>query len=179
MAESSNPPFTDFIIACIQLRQTITDHFFVELLDKKLKSFIEASQDANLQSKLRSVESLLELLAQIEHLGIGEKLPILTCREQLLRSKLATMPKEATGLPIPLTTKPVINRFPERTKKASKVREEILVFIRKRVAVRTKEIIDQFSAVSERTIKRSLKDLVQQGLVEKQSENNATHYSAL
>lgn len=176
--------YADIIIACVQLRQTVGDDFFVKTFDVKLKNFISASIQAD--SRLQSVESLLELLSQLEHLKLGEQLQLLACRELLLKDKLSIIQKiKPTKL---VKTKPVKEekemipppaRFPERTKKANQVREEILKFIQHNHQARTKDIVGQFSAISHRTIHRNLKELINQGLVTRRPDDGGvTRYFA-
>ncbi|OGN33901.1 MAG: hypothetical protein A3I39_01405 [Candidatus Yanofskybacteria bacterium RIFCSPLOWO2_02_FULL_47_9b] len=174
--EDNHILYADIIIACVQLRQTVGDNFFVQTFDTKLKNFINASGQAD--SRLQSVESLLELLAQLEHLNLGDQLQLLACRELLLKDKLSIIQKikptklakikpakeEKEMIPLPV-------RFPERTKKANQVREEILKFIQHNHQARTKDIVSQFSAISHRTIHRNLKELVNQGLVVRHSDD--------
>ena len=191
--------FTEIILSCVRLRQDIKDDFFAVSLDNKLKNFIKASQCINVAQYhplLYEINSLLELLNQLEHLEIGNKLLILPCRELLLKDKLSVLramkppetsadaekKKETLASAEPPAQKiepePAV-KFPERTRRTNQVREEILGFIRNERRVRTKDILAQFGAISQRTIKRNLKELVGRGIVSKESGKSSTHYSAV
>jgi hypothetical protein len=188
--------YTEIIIACVQLRQTIGDEFFVKILDYKLRDFTNAfvrvsnspsgHNAAQDNPRLRAIDSLLELLSQLEHLNIGDHLRLLTCREFLLKAKLsvirepnrvsAKQENAETALPPEVPFRSKAMRFPERTKKANQVREEVLKFIQFNHQARTKDITNQFSAISYRTILRSLKELVNQGVITRQSEGKNVQY---
>ncbi|MBI2065021.1 MAG: hypothetical protein HYT62_03160 [Candidatus Yanofskybacteria bacterium] len=57
-------------------------------------------------------------------------------------------------------------------------KEKILNFIKRSPHTRTKDIIHEFSALSDRTVKRNLGELLRVGLVNKKIENKAVYYSA-
>jgi len=64
----------------------------------------------------------------------------------------------------------------EKDKKIEGNRQKILDFVRRFPNTRTKEVIDEFNVLSVRTVKRSLKGLVDDGLLQKRIEANAVFY---
>lgn len=186
--------YTEIIIACVKLRQKIGDGFFCSLLDDKLKSFIKnfsqsGDSVAQYSPRLASVDSLLELMNQLEHLKLVEHLEVLPCQELLLRQKLLILKSLRPEVKITEKEKPAKEtkskseakepakqRFPQRSQKANQVREEVYRFIEQNGQVRTRDIVSQFGALSHRTILRSLKELVNQGLIAKQSEGGGVQY---
>ncbi|HEY4504223.1 MAG TPA: hypothetical protein VJI73_00440, partial [Candidatus Paceibacterota bacterium] len=72
-----------------------------------------------------------------------------------------------------------LNRHrPERgTKGLNPSKQKILEFIKSYPNTRTKDIINEFNALSDRTVKRSLTELMQIGLLKKKIENKAVYYS--
>lgn len=56
--------------------------------------------------------------------------------------------------------------------------KKILTFIASVPNARTKDIIDEFSSLSGRTVKRSLRELMEVGLITKRAEHKAVYYSA-
>ena len=57
-------------------------------------------------------------------------------------------------------------------------KEKILNFIKHSPHTRTKDIIHEFNAISDRTVKRNLCELLRVGLINKKIENKAVYYSA-
>jgi len=57
-------------------------------------------------------------------------------------------------------------------------KEKIFIFIKKFPRVRARDIVDEFSIFSQRTVKRSLKELARNGFIERFTENKAVYYSA-
>lgn len=61
----------------------------------------------------------------------------------------------------------------------SKNKEAILDFIRHTPRARARDIVDGFHELSERTVRRNLRELIESGLVQKRSEQKAVYYFAL
>lgn len=55
-------------------------------------------------------------------------------------------------------------------------KEKIYDYIRRFPDARTKEIIEEFNILSGRTVKRNLKELIQEGLISKRSDAGAVYY---
>ena len=58
-------------------------------------------------------------------------------------------------------------------------KDKILDFIRKTKKTRTRDLIEQFSAFSERTVKRTLKELTDNGILKREEDEKAVYYSIL
>jgi len=56
-------------------------------------------------------------------------------------------------------------------------KEQIFNYIKKTPDIRTKEIMSEFSALSGRTVKRSLKELTDEGFLKKRSDGAAVYYT--
>ena len=61
----------------------------------------------------------------------------------------------------------------------TETQKNILEFVRREPDCRTKDVIDQFSALSQRTVKRGLKELNEEGKIIKRSDGGAVYYSAV
>lgn len=61
----------------------------------------------------------------------------------------------------------------------TETQKNILEFVRREPDCRTKDVIDQFSDLSQRTIKRGLKELNEEGKIIKRSDGGAVYYSAV
>lgn len=70
-----------------------------------------------------------------------------------------------------------LRKKPEKDTKLNQSKRKILDFIRSSPGIRTKDIIHEFNALSDRTVKRNLMELLQTGLVQKRIENKAVYYS--
>ena len=132
-----------------------------------------------------AIEGLLELLDYLEHYKTVSTTPLLYARRNLLDFKLnlvrlhhqpvhsAPKPKENK----PVT--PVVKSFQPRNLKESSNKERIFNFIKRSPNSRTKEIISEFSILSERTVKRNLKELASEGLVRKFAKDKGVYYSVV
>ena len=58
-------------------------------------------------------------------------------------------------------------------------KDKILSLIKRRNKIRAKDIIGEFNDISDRTVKRTLKDLADNGLIRKEEINKAVYYSIL
>ncbi len=58
-------------------------------------------------------------------------------------------------------------------------KEKILDFIRKSKKTRTKDLIEEFSAFSKRTVKRTLKELTTHGVLKREEADRAVYYSII
>ncbi len=192
MGEEIQDRYFAALISCVELRKGISDVFFVETLDTKLRSLMISHGSTEPQQVVSDINLLLEFITQLQHLQMVEAVSSAECIEKLLRLKITiiqnkkeaprvkkTLAKPTAVDNVPHVVSPPKDRFPQRTHKANQVREEILNFVRRKERARTKEILGQFNALSPRTIKRSLKELVDQGLLEKQVQGNSTHYFAI
>src|SRR3989338_7189809 len=132
-----------------------------------------------------SIDGLLELLDYLEHSKSVSTTPLLYARKNLLNFKLDLIKlHHQTVQPVPKLkeNKPAIfvpkNIQPKNLKESSN-KEKIFNFIKHSPNSRTKEIIEEFSILSERTVKRNLKELTTEGLVRKWAKDNGVFYSAV
>ena len=149
---------------------------------------------------ISDTDDILEILELISHLGIIKKIaPLLLASRSLLVLKLEIL-KTKNNLAISLKNKedsaPVIIPKLDNKDQASVVnivtsqknikqklelnpsKEKILNFIKKSPNARPKDIIHEFNALSDRTVKRNLGELLRVGLINKKIENKAVYYSA-
>jgi DeoR/GlpR family transcriptional regulator of sugar metabolism len=56
-------------------------------------------------------------------------------------------------------------------------KDQIFNYIKKTPDIRTKEVMTEFSALSGRTVKRNLKELIDEGFLKKKSDGVAVYYT--
>ncbi len=131
-----------------------------------------------------TMDGLLELLDYLEHSKIVSTTPLLYARKNILNFKLDLI--RLHHQPIQLSLKPKENKplafvaknIQPRSLKESSNKERIFNFIKHSPNSRTKEIVEEFNILSERTVKRNLKELTTEGLVRKWAKDNGVYYSA-
>ena len=143
---------------------------------------------ANRDSLLSVINEIADLCDYVEHLKLSPISPLLVLRKNILLLKLqvlkqgkkngdtAIAPEKKKAEPRKSATisDPILTR--EKDKKIEGNRQKILDFVRRFPNTRTKEVIDEFNVLSVRTVKRSLKGLVDDGLLQKRIEANAVFY---
>ena len=76
-----------------------------------------------------------------------------------------------------LISKKIINKKSiTKNSNLTESKKRILEYIKSYPNTRTKDIIYEFSALSDRTVKRNLTDLIKSGLVRKRVDNKAVYY---
>ncbi len=199
MQEGNHIHFVRIVTALSALQQSIADKFFNGRLAEKIQEFISGyleyrikagKEDDVAQYKagkeyIINITRLGEFLEELEYLKIGKPTPLLVSRDRLLRHKLALLKKVAERkVPVPVRqeavpARPAVTRSAKtKSKRVNPTAEKILSFVKGAPGVRTKEIVSEFSALSDRTVKRMLKELTRQGFLKKESEHKAVHYSA-
>lgn len=63
--------------------------------------------------------------------------------------------------------------------KSISTKDKILDFIQKTKKIRTRDLVEQFSAFSGRTVKRTLKELTDEGVIKREKGEKAVYYSIL
>lgn len=132
-----------------------------------------------------ATDSLLELLDYLEHSKLVATTPLLYARRNLLDFKLnlvrlhhhSVQPK-----PKPKENKPLVfvsKNIQTKNLKESSNKEKIFNFIKHSPNSRTKEIIEEFSLLSERTVKRNLKELITGGFIRKLAKDKGIYYSVI
>lgn len=162
------------------------------------------SHNITSQNLLNSASNLLDYLEYLAHISKSDTTPLFLAQRNLLKFKLHILKrnkaKEAGGtsdVPRPteirLHTGPspgpdvvnsavLISSSPTKTKlarltlKSNSNKERIFNFIKRTPDVRTKDVLSEFNALSGRTVKRSLKELTEEGLLKKRSDGVAVYY---
>ena len=178
--EDTTNSFTETLILIANFFPHLKDDFFVKKLRTKMailmrgyikfRSWEDSADVAQyyIAEKLISdTDAILELLEVINHLRvIKETTPLLLANQSLLALKLEFV-KIKNNLSINL-----------QKRELNPNKEKILNFIKKSPNARTKDIIHEFNALSDRTVKRNLGELLRVGLINKKIENKAVYYSA-
>lgn len=154
------------------------------------------SHNINLDLK-NSVNNLVDYLEYLIHISKENTTPLFLAQKNLLKFKLyilrkskvkesARIPKNSmtSETPIAVDTSATVLRsslIPKISRLALRPdsnKERIFNFIKKIPDVRTKDIMSEFNALSGRTVKRSLKELTEEGWLEKRSDGVAVYYLA-
>lgn len=187
---------TRLIVMLTTLRNLVQDRFFLTKFDDKINNFMGkfialvsktgmdniAEHKFDSQEFIDSISRLVELINDLKYLNLVEdsilyfqlERDLLGMKLNFLRSianlKDSESKKETSGVAIKKPqTKEVI--------KLNSSKQKILDFIKSYPEKRTKEIIYEFNALSDRTVKRSLNELLKAGLIKKRVDNKAAHYS--
>ncbi len=194
--------FVQTLQALLQAQQEVSDIFFNRRLSNAIASVIEShiryhgakkdhAQEYAQASKeyIQSWKSIDHLLEEIMYVNESGRIALAIARERLLYY-LREMILESKSVKISVA-EAAPSVAPQAAVEVSQTRPlksinhinpthaKILEFIRRAPERRPKEIIDEFSALSGRTIKRGLKELSREGFIVKKSENRAVYYSAV
>ncbi len=198
--------FLKVITPLFQAQQTVLDSFFNNRLNQEIESILEKHiqycligedqirrQQAN-RDYIKALKNIVTFIEEIIYLKKGESIPLAIAHERLLfylREILRDI--KSFDLETPTVSVEIVKPekeihqedIPERKpirireKRSNSSRNNILEFLRLAPERRSREIINEFSALSERTVKRNLKELSNEGLIVKKSENRAVYYSAV
>lgn len=196
--------FIDAVIFLVKIFEGLEDRFMAEKLYTKLNSFmvdyinffqfwdgeqrVGVAQYSKLKEVVNSIEGTLDLLDYLEHAKLLQDTPLLYSRRNLLNVKLELLSfypksdhhsdsqKEETVGDVVATTAET-SKVISKSLRENSNKEKIFNFIKRSSAARTKDIIEEFSILSQRTVKRNLKELIQDGLLAKQVKSNAVYYS--
>ncbi len=199
--EDSTKNFVNSIIFLVKIFNGLKDKFLSQKLYDKISGFVadyiklsnfgeedadSVSHNVALKDLLNSVDNLLELLDYLEHSKAVSVTPLLYARKNLLDSKLNLVKLRYQSIqPKPKSKegKPIIHHVSKNVRsknlKESSNKERIFSFIKKSPNSRTKEIIEEFNILSERTVKRNLKELMTEGLVRKFAKDKGVYYTAI
>ena len=199
MEEESLKNFTNSVIFLVKLFAGLKDKFLAQKLYDKISEFIagyiklfdEKGEDHSMSHNIVAIElkntvnNLLEFLDYLEHSKLVMTTPLLYACRNLLDFKLnliklhhrsvQSAPKPKDDKPVPFIPK----NIKHRNLRESSNKERIFNFIKHAPNSRTKEIIEEFGVLSERTVKRNLKELITEGLVRKWAKDNGVYYSTL
>ncbi|MBI2068824.1 MAG: hypothetical protein HYT67_01835 [Candidatus Yanofskybacteria bacterium] len=177
--------FINTVIFVSRIFSGLKDKFLARKLYDKLSDFVSAHspppKDNVAQyspTLLTATDSLLELLDYLEHSKTVAATPLLYARRSLFAFKLQLIRTQPKPQIIEKERKAASPAAPKIKKEInlSGNKEKILNYIKRSPDSRTKDIIYEFSILSERTVKRNLKELVSEGLVKKSSKDNAVYY---
>lgn len=186
--------FVQTLTAIFQARQEVADLFFqhrvTECIQEVLESHIQyclAEDSMRVRAHRDHVRALRQadgLFEEISYLKKGDLIAFAVARERILSYIRTVVREEKTGLKKDLAfPKPEQSSIPQKTEpletKLLGTPQKILEFVRRAPSRRAKDIIDEFSALSGRTIKRGLKELSQKGLIVRKEDNKAVYYSAV
>ncbi|OGN00805.1 MAG: hypothetical protein A3I26_00665 [Candidatus Yanofskybacteria bacterium RIFCSPLOWO2_02_FULL_43_10] len=202
MEEESLKNFINSVIFLVKLFAGLKDKFLAQKLYDKTSGFIagyiklfnskreeteSTSHNVYFVEFKNMIDNLLEFLDYLEHSKSASTAPLLYARRNLLDFKLnlvrlrhqsvqlAPKPKENK----PAAATPVFKNIQPRNLKESSNKERIFNFIKRSPNSRTKEIIEEFNLLSERTVKRNLKELTFEGMVRKFAKDNGVYYSVI
>lgn len=198
MEEESLKDFINSIIFLVKLFGGLKDKFLAQKLYDKTSGFIAgyikfsnskgdnvAQYSAFLELK-NATNGLLDIIDYLEYSKLVPTTPLLYARRNLLDLKLnlvrsyqQSIPKVA---PKPKESKPsfvVSKNIQPRNLKDNSTKERIFNFIKRSPNSRTKEIIEEFNILSERTVKRNLKELITEGLISKLAKDKGVYYSII
>ena len=202
MEEESLKNFTNSIIFLVKLFAGLKDKFLVQKLYDKISGFIaeyvkffkskcsrgenhSVSHNIELRVLSNSIDNLLELLDYLEHSKSVSATPLLYARKNILNLKLELIKLHQKPIQPVFESKEikptiiVSKKIQSKNLKESSNKQRIFNFIKYSPNSRTKEIVEEFNILSERTVKRNLKELTMDGLVRKFSKDNAVYYSAI
>lgn len=205
--EDTLKQFIDSFAFVVSILNSLDDDLFSKKLYEKINVFLadyikfQKSEKDNiaqyylLDKLVFATSALLELLEYLEHLNlIKNRYPLLYARRNLLILKLEfnklkndisiddNLHKEASFRNENSISKKnfvIQKQDSPKNHKLSPTKEKILQFIKNYPNKRPKDIIYEFSALSDRTVKRSLVELLRSGLIHKTIENKAVYYSAV
>jgi hypothetical protein len=179
-----------------RIRNSVKDKFFLSKLSARIYSFVSAfiiflssSGDSVAQRELSqklitATDNILETFEYLEHLNILRLSPLsLRVSKELLSVKLYLLQEIEKPNPAePRKEVPVVQKISEnQTKnnfKLNQSKQKILNFIRSFPNTRTKDIIQEFNVLSDRTVKRNLTELLHSGVIQKRVDNKAVYYYA-
>ena len=146
-----------------------------------------------LERHLASIDSLRDVLKEFQYLDIVKNSPLLLQAElNLLNIKLEICKMKSRLISdgrgnihsnyhqenISQENTKITKIISKKTDKLASSKKKILDFIKSYPNTRTKDIVYEFNAFSDRTVKRNLTDLLRAGLVKKRVDNKAVYYYA-
>lgn len=179
MIEDKTKNFINTVIFVSRIFSGLKDKFLARKLYDKLSDFVSAYVAQSKGGDIKSAtDALIDVLDYLEHSKAASPSPLLYARRSLFAFKL-----QLTRLPAkpqaPKEEKKEVSPAAPQPKKEINLagnKEKILNYVKRSPNSRTKDIIYEFSVLSERTVKRNLKELVSDGLLKKISKDKAVYY---
>lgn len=145
---------------------------------------------------ISSVNNLLDYLEYLLHISKEDITPLLVAHKNLLKFKLYIIKHGNSELqsgrsvpnnlktdsqlvqeePQPLVRSESKTKTPKTVLKSDSNKEKIYNFIKKFPDVRARDIMSKFNDLSGRTVKRNLKELTDEGFLQKKLESGAVYY---
>ena len=193
----------DTLISVAELHNATEDKFFSDKLRNKLYTLLSNSvnwlsrnQQDIVQHRIlyervgTDIDGLLEVLDNICYINLVGSFPLfLGVQKKLLTLKLQIIKKEDDVRDKLNTDNQFEVKQEKETNKKFKIekvvikninlnqsKKRIFDFIKAVPNTRTKDIISEFNALSDRTVKRNLTDLLHAGLIKKRIDNKAVYY---
>jgi len=195
---------TKILVLLSRTANLVKDKFFFAKFSNKISELISSyifflserednvAQYAHIQKSITAIKELEEFLDDMFYLKLLKTSPLpLVTYKSLLELKLVVVNKGKgfeAGSVMQAEDKPLKNNEPtspvpipkpiKNPEKFNFNRQKILDFIKSYPNLRTKEIVREFNALSDRNVKRNLNELLRIGAIKKRSENKAVYYSA-
>ncbi len=194
--------FVNTLVLLSRQNNLIGDKFFSDKFGNKIYYFAEsfvvwqkgnkanvAQYKNDLEKVIRNLEELLEELESLNYLKFISISPLFfEVEKNLLNLKLNVIKSKA--IEQNLVTENIPENLKELKKEAkisfknpvtpqiklNQSQKKILEFIKSSPDIRTKDIISEFSVLSDRTVKRNLTDLLHSGFIKKRVDNKAVYY---
>lgn len=188
------PQFTSLIVSLARLTALVRDNFLVQKLNQSISSIVEvflgsSEGDNNVAQYIHlgkikiTITEVLSVLEYTEHFHLTPVGPLLQVRKAVLSFYAVLLTGREKQKPVKkfLSQKKGEPQFHNQSSSDSSLsvnQKKILSFIQAFPNARTKDIVDKFSMLSDRTVKRNLRELISSGLVIKRAENRAVYYSS-
>ena len=183
-----------------KLYEKLSDFVSAFMEQKSASSSASHNIDLNLKN---STNNLLDNLEYLAHISKNNVTPLLIAQRNLLKFKLHHILKQneegktdktsntqqslerlvsehpATETELVLSKQKPTLLAQRRNNFGTGIttKERIFNYIKKTPDVRTKDVLNEFSALSGRTVKRSLKELIDGGFLRKRSDGIAVYYT--
>ena len=145
-------------------------------LDKIMQEIIYLEKGDAIQLAVAHEQVLRYLYNFIQEIRVIKQMPVET--EVVAKSPEPTPRPVYQQADLSVPSAPVVRKIVRGKGRLSETQEKILEFVRREPDCRTKDVVNQFSALSQRTIKRGLKELNEEGRIIKRSDGVAVYYSA-
>ena len=186
--KSDSSGFIKLMLILSKLLASLEDKFFITKInlatEDLLESYILLRKESNVAQYKEAYTrfsfvggKLLDILDCLEHANaLKTSYPLLVIEKYLFEIRLNILSTHHESKQTLSSREQSVDFFQKDKPRLSSNKEKILNFIKQSNSIRTKDIIGEFSSLSERTVKRSLKELITEGLVRKKEENKAVYY---
>ncbi|OGN05765.1 MAG: hypothetical protein A2750_04245 [Candidatus Yanofskybacteria bacterium RIFCSPHIGHO2_01_FULL_45_42] len=186
--------FTNSVVLLSKLLIMTEDRFLKQKLHGKVSDFVSTFVEWNKKNVaqcrnkdlLNSVNNLLDYLEYLAHISKSNVTPLFLAQRNLLKFKLHILKqsKKTKDTTSDVANSAILISKPSTRTKSARLalklnsnKERILNYIKKTPDVRTKDVMSEFGALSGRTVKRSLKELTDEGFLKKRSDGVAVYYT--